>query len=98
VPRWYCPSCHSKEYEFAPVSGAGKIYALVINHFTVDPGWVDEVPYVVAVVELAEGPRVIGSLRTDDPHALVVGDLVRVEVEPQGENFAYIWVDPQTSL
>lgn len=94
TPRRYCPSCHSKEYEFAPVTGTGLVYSLVVNHFTVDPGWVDEVPYTLAVVELDEGPRIVGSLRSDDPHAVSVGDQVLVTVEPRGADVAYLWVEP----
>lgn len=94
VPRLYCPWRHSKDREFVPVPGAGRIYSLVVNHFTVDPGWVDEVPDVVAVAELDEGPQIVGTLRSDDPHAWKVGDRVQVSVEAQGENFAYLWVDP----
>jgi uncharacterized OB-fold protein len=90
-PRWYCASCHSSEHEFAPVSGSGVIYSLLVNHFTVDPGWIDDVPYVTAVVELREGPRVIASVDQDlaDLH---IGQDVHVEVEPRGEDFAYLFV------
>ena len=91
--RWYCPSCHSRNYDFAPVSGSGRIYSMVVNHFTVDRGWVDELPYITAVVELDEGPRVVGSLRDVQPGEVGLGHQVQVSVEPRGEEFAYLWVD-----
>ncbi|MDH3680170.1 MAG: OB-fold domain-containing protein [Acidimicrobiia bacterium] len=91
-PRWYCPNCHSSAYEFAPVSGKGEIYSMAINHFTIDPGWVDELPYVTAVVELAEGPRVVGALRDVAPGEVNLGQAVQVAVEARGEDFAFLWV------
>ena len=92
-PRWYCPSCHSGTYGFAPVSGSGRVYSMAVNHFTVDRGWVDELPYITAVVELDEGPRVVGSLRGVQPGEASLGQQVQVSVEPRGEEFAYLWVD-----
>ena len=92
-PRWYCPSCHSDRYQFAPVSGAGSIYSMAINRFTVDPGWVDDLPYVTAVVQVDEGPRVVGALRGLTPEEVTLGRPVQVTVEPRGEDFAFLWVD-----
>lgn len=91
-PRWYCPSCHSKRYEFAPVSGRGEVYSMAINHFTVDPGWIDEVPFVTAVVQLEEGPRVVGSLRGVSPDDVRLGQRVEVSIEARGEDFAFLLV------
>lgn len=96
-PRWYCPSCHAKEYEFAPVSGRGQIYSMAINHFTVDPGWVGDLPYVTAVVQVDEGPRIVGALLRSDgspakPGDANLGDEVQITIEPRGDDFAFLWV------
>lgn len=93
-PRWYCPACHSPRYAFEPVSGRGTIYSLAVNHFTVDQGWINEVPYVTAVVELAEGPRVVGALRGVAHDEVEIGRAVVVVPEPRGDEFAFLWVDP----
>ncbi|MGF1598859.1 MAG: Zn-ribbon domain-containing OB-fold protein [Acidimicrobiales bacterium] len=92
-PRWYCPKCHSKSYEFVPVSGEGTIYSMVVNHYTVDRGWADEVPYISAVVELNEGPRIVGHLRGVEPGEVRLGQKVQVTVEPRGEEFAFLCVE-----
>lgn len=92
-PRWYCPNCHSGSYEFVPVSGRGTIYSLAINHFTIDRGWIDDLPYVTAVVQLDEGPRVVGDLRGVEPGQVQLGDQVQIQIEPRGEEFAYIVVE-----
>lgn len=93
-PRWYCPSCHSDRWTFEPVSGRGRLYSMAVTHFTVDRAWVDEVPYVTAVVELDEGPRVVGALRGIEADAVEIGLPVVVTPEPRGEEFAFLWVDP----
>jgi uncharacterized OB-fold protein len=92
-PRWYCPHCHAKSYDFVPVSGEGTIYSMVVNHSTVDRGWADEVPYTTAVVQLEEGPRVVGHLRDVEPGGATLGQAVQVVVEPRGEDFAFLGVD-----
>ncbi len=93
-PRWYCPSCHSPDYSFEPVSGRGTLYSLAINHFTVDRAWIEEVPFVTAVVELEEGPRVVGSLRGVPVDQVDIGLAVVVTPEARGDEFAFLWVDP----
>lgn len=93
-PRWYCPSCHADRFTFEPVSGRGEIYSMAINHFTVDRAWIDEVPFVTAVVELVEGPRVVGAVRGLTPEQVWIGLPVVVTPEPRGEEFAFLWVDP----
>lgn len=92
-PRWYCPKCHSKSYDFVPVSGEGTIYSMVINHYSVDRGWADDVPYTSAVVQLTEGPRVVGHLRDVEPGGAGLGQPVQVVVEPRGEDFAFLVVE-----
>lgn len=93
-PRWYCPSCHSDQWSFEPVSGRGTIYSMAINHFTVDRAWIEEVPFVTAVVELEEGPRVVGALRGLPHDQAEIGMPVVITPDPRGDDFAFLWVDP----
>ncbi len=48
-----------------------------------DDTWAGDVPYVVAVVELDEGPRLLTNLVESDPDRLSIGDRVQV-VFPDG--------------
>ena len=98
TPRWYCPNCHSANYAFTPISGQGEIYSMAINHYTVDRGWSGEVPFITAVVQVLEGPRVVGSLqgvRTADGglKRVELGSPVQVSLEPRGEDFAFLTVE-----
>ena len=72
-PRPFCPSCLSNDVEWEEASGRGKVYSFVINHRSA-PGF--EAPYVIAVVELDEGPRMMTNLIGVEPDP----ELVRCEM------------------
>lgn len=59
-PRPFCPHCFSWDVEWFQASGQGKLYSFVINHRT--PPFMGKDPYVIAVVELKEGPRLMSNL------------------------------------
>lgn len=96
-PRWRCATCRSDRSRFVPVAGRGTLHSAVTTHVTVDPAWSEEVPYVAAVVELDEGPRIIGELRGVRPDEVELGRRVHVHVEPKGEDFAYLVVELEAS-
>ena len=51
-----CPSCHSKRVAPQATSGRARVHTFTINHQPWMPG--PELPFVVAIVELLEDPRV----------------------------------------
>ncbi len=61
-PSPICHSCLSPDHHWVQASGRATLFSFVIVHRALDPYWQGEVPYVVAVVELAEGPRLISNL------------------------------------
>jgi uncharacterized OB-fold protein len=52
-----CPRCHSLEMEWTKLSGRGKVYSYIIYHQAYHPAYKDDIPYVVAIIQLDEGPR-----------------------------------------
>ena len=80
-PRVRCAACGSDEYEWALATGRGRVYSWTITHRPLDPGFADEVPYAVLVVEMEEGPRLVGNLRGLEPSALSLGLPVEVVFE-----------------
>ncbi|GAA1019476.1 DNA-binding protein [Acrocarpospora pleiomorpha] len=60
-PRAYCPACTSDQVTLEPVSGRATLESYVINHRAA-PGFEDDVPYVVGVVRLAEGPTLFAGI------------------------------------
>ncbi len=60
-PRPFCPFCSSKEVAWFTATGRGKLYSYVINYRPAY-GFQDYAPYVIAVVELEEGPRMMSNI------------------------------------
>ena len=59
-PRAFCPKCACREVEVYPASGKATLYSYVINHRPRPDMGTD--PYAIAVVELAEGPRMMTNI------------------------------------
>ena len=85
-PRPVCPACGSVDVEWFTASGRATLYSYVINHRPA-PGFEDEVPYVIAVVELDEGPRMMTNIAgvPPDPEALVLDMPLEVTFERRGD-------------
>lgn len=63
-PRPFCPRCFSDRTEWQRASGRGRLHTFVINH---RPAPNFDAPYVIAVVELEEGPRLMSNLVDVEP-------------------------------
>jgi uncharacterized OB-fold protein len=57
-PRPCCPHCQSFASEWRRMSGHGRIWSYVVPHPPLLPGYAEQAPYNVVVVELAEAPRI----------------------------------------
>lgn len=55
-PRDRCPHCLSDQLQWRPVSGRGKVYSYTVVRRASTRSFADK-PYVLAIVELDEGPR-----------------------------------------
>lgn len=79
LPR--CPVCRVAEVAAEPVSGRGRVHTFTVNRHAWFPG--QSVPYVLAIVELAEQPglRVTTRLVGIGPEEAGIGLPVRVRFE-----------------
>ncbi|WP_255621631.1 bifunctional MaoC family dehydratase N-terminal/OB-fold nucleic acid binding domain-containing protein [Pseudonocardia sp. DSM 110487] len=68
-PGPMCPRCGATDPSYLVASGRGEVYSYVVHHHPPVPG--REPPFVVAVVELEEGVRVLGELHTDPERARI---------------------------
>lgn len=80
-PRELCPHCHSDELEWTDVSGRGEIYSYTIARKPAGPAFAADVPYVVAMIALDEGPRMLTNIITADVDSVRIGDRVRVKFD-----------------
>jgi len=76
-----CPDCQSTETDWTESTGLGSVYSWIVAAHPVDPVLVDQVPYVVALIELEEGVRVVGNVEGCDPEEIVAGMAVELFFE-----------------
>jgi uncharacterized protein len=83
-PRSSCPQCASTAVEWFTASGRATLYSYTITHRPA-PGF--EAPYAIAVVQLAEGPRMMTNIVGIDntPDNLVLDMDLEVTFEQRGE-------------
>ncbi len=61
-PRPFCPKCWSEDVEWKDASGRATLYTYSVVRVNDLPPFPQRVPYVAAVVELVEGPRVMTNI------------------------------------
>ena len=71
-PRSWCPVCRCDSVTWTELSGRGTVYAATVVRRGMGP-WAAATPYVVAYVELAEGPRILTNVIADDPESVRIG-------------------------
>lgn len=76
-PRVLCTNCGELEPHYVESEGIGTVYAYTVCHVPGEPGFADRTPYVVAVVELEEGPRLL-ALVDGDADDISIGTPVSV--------------------
>ena len=84
-PRSACPHCGSTALAWQAVSGKGEVYSYTVVHRAPSQGFAEQVPYVVAVVALAEGPHLMTRLIQVQAEAVYIGQRVQVEFEKQDD-------------
>jgi len=87
-PQWYprgrCRYCYSYEMKWKEASGEGNVYSFSIVRRATDPAFAGMVPYVVALVELDEGIRMITHITDCELERLEIGARVVVHFREQG--------------
>lgn len=72
-PAALCPRCWSARAEWTEVGHGGVVWSFGVYERAFDPAFEDAVPYVVALVELDAGPRMIANVVGVEPDAVEVG-------------------------
>ena len=86
-PRPFCPRCGSDDVAWEEASGDATLYTWSVVHHNDMPPFRDKVPYVAAVVDLAEGPRMMTEVVGAGADRLHVGMALRVDFEELDEGF-----------
>ncbi len=85
-PRTLCPKDLSSDLEWVRVSGRGQVHSYAIAETPTHPAFAQDVPYVIAIVELDEGPRMTTNIVGCPPSEVRVGMRVKAyfdDVSPE---------------
>ena len=96
-PRSWCPVCQHEAVTWTTLSGRGTVYARTILHRSMGRG-VSAAPFVIAYVELDEGPRVLTNVVTDDPSSIEIGTAVEAMFVPVDEPQRGVARDPPPAV
>jgi len=85
IPRSVCTHCHSRELAWHDARGVG----IVLSHTTVyrapTPAFKGDTPYVIALIDMQEGFRLMVNVRNGPDSNLAIGDKVRIRFEARPE-------------
>ncbi len=61
-PRERCPRCLSGDLSWVESEGKGRVYSFTVIQQPVDKAFLEDVPYIYAIIQLEEGPRMISNV------------------------------------
>jgi uncharacterized OB-fold protein len=80
-----CSRCLREDLAWVRSSGKGNVYSYIVYHQAWHPGFGEEMPYAVAIIELEEGVRLINTVVGIAPEAITVDLPVEVTYEDVAE-------------
>jgi len=86
-PRVLCPYCHSTDTALVRAAGRGTVYSYTVVRKAAGE-YAAATPFVLAFVELEEGPRMMTNIVCADPDSVRIGDRVEVLFDDTGAGCA----------
>ena len=93
-PRTMCGVCGSFEWDTVRSSGRGELYSFAVHHHPPVPGF--QVPYIVALVELEEGTRLLANMTGIEPADVKIGMPVETDFLTIDENYTVPYFKPRS--
>ena len=84
MPRHLCPECWSDTLEWVESRGLGRVHSFSVVHRAPTPVHMANAPYVIALVDLDEGPRMFANVVGEGAFSTLIGDRVRAVFEDRG--------------
>jgi uncharacterized OB-fold protein len=84
-PRILCTACMSEDLEWTRSSGRGHVITYTICRRAVSKAYDSDVPYVIALVQLEEGPTMMSNIVECDPESVISGMQLEVIFAPWSE-------------
>ncbi len=89
-PRYLCTECGSDNTGWVEATGRGTVHSFTVVHRAAFPEFQERTPYVVALIDLEEGPRMMSNIVGADALEVAIGDAVTVEFEDRGDDGAKV--------
>ncbi len=80
-PRGVCSHCLGSQLEWIESSGRGKVHTFTVSYRAPHPGFADDLPFVIAIVDLEEGFRMMSNIVGCDPETVRIDMPVKVVFE-----------------
>ncbi|MBM4204153.1 MAG: Zn-ribbon domain-containing OB-fold protein [Gammaproteobacteria bacterium] len=83
--RVVCTVCGAGTLEDLPASGRGTVRSFTVIRRAVSAAFETDVPYVVALIELAEGPTMMSNIIGSSHEQVAIGSPVELDFERRSE-------------
>ena len=84
-PRPACVACGAERFSWIVASGRGRVHSHSTVHRAPSPEFRERAPYVVALVDLEEGPRMMANIVGEGALGVSIGDALELVFEDRGE-------------
>ncbi len=84
-PRIICTACMSENLEWTRSAGRGRVLTFTICRRAVSEAYAGDVPYVIALIQLEEGPTMMSNIVECDPESVATGMPLEVVFEKWSE-------------
>ncbi len=93
-PRDRCPECWSQDLGWIEASGNGEVYAFSVTYEGVEKPFVEDLPIVLAWIDLPEGIRMQTNIVDCDPESVEIGMPVEVTFRKATEDICLPYFKP----
>lgn len=93
-PRRYCSGCLADDVAWQSASGRGRVRSWTVVTMPTSAAFLDDVPYVMALIELREGPTMLSGIRGCAPEDVYMGMDVEVEFEWRSDEISVPYFHP----
>lgn len=80
-PRSICTRCSASSLDWVEASGRGTVLTWTIVRHSVSEAYADDIPYVIALIKLQEGPTMMSQLIECDQESVQSGMRVQVSFQ-----------------
>ena len=93
-PRIICTACLSNNIEWVKAKGCGEILSYTIVRKAISEAYAADVPYVIALIKLEEGPKMMSNIVNCQPDKVMIGMLVEVVFDDWSEELSIPMFQP----